>query len=69
MPTKQKPEAPAPEQQAAYTIKKRHGYRGLVGDRSQRRAGVPDRLQARRGGGGAAADGVTGRRRTAAAGE
>jgi hypothetical protein len=27
MPTKQKPEAPATEQQAAYTIKKRHGYR------------------------------------------
>jgi hypothetical protein len=27
MPTKQKPEAPAPEQQTAYTIKKRHGYR------------------------------------------
>jgi hypothetical protein len=27
MPTKQKPEAPAPEQQPAYTIKKRHGYR------------------------------------------
>lgn len=27
MPTKQKPEAPAPEQQPGYTIKKRHGYR------------------------------------------
>lgn len=27
MPTKQNPEAPAPEQQAGYTIKKRHGYR------------------------------------------
>ncbi|HEX8319537.1 hypothetical protein [Longimicrobium sp.] len=27
MPTKQKPEAPAPEPQTGYTIKKRHGYR------------------------------------------
>jgi hypothetical protein len=27
MPTKEKPEAPAPEQQPGYTIKKRHGYR------------------------------------------
>lgn len=27
MPTKQKPEAPAPEQQTGYTIKKRYGYR------------------------------------------
>ena len=27
MPTKQKPEANAPEPQTAYTIKQRHGYR------------------------------------------
>jgi hypothetical protein len=30
MPTKQKPEAPAPERQTAYTIKKRHGYRDWI---------------------------------------
>lgn len=57
MPTKQNRQAPAPQPQPGYTIRKKDRNWAVLGSAGP--AGVPDRLQARRGRGGAAAGGVT----------